>query len=70
MAHPGRMQYPIQPGILRNGTNTIAVSLWALDETGLTIGDDDLKLEMTGMVKTGMNMTSIHVDSPGWRDRG
>lgn len=54
-------QFPIPPGILRNGTNTLAVSLWALDPTGLQLGQpgESLALEVDGVIATSLDMTRV-----------
>jgi hypothetical protein len=64
-------QYPIQPGILHNGCNTIAVSLWALDESGLRLGPPTtaLHLEVEGVLKTSLDMEAIKLHSPEWQRR-
>ena len=56
-----RCQFPIPPGILINGTNTIAVSHWALesDKDALSIGAEGIKVVVSGLTETGFDMGPV-----------
>ncbi|KAH7333386.1 glycoside hydrolase family 35 protein [Rhexocercosporidium sp. MPI-PUGE-AT-0058] len=59
--------FPVFPGILNyNGYNTIAISVWAMDTEGASVG---VEWEVTGVVESGFKMEETEYLRPGWVDR-
>ncbi|KAH9209065.1 putative beta-galactosidase [Leptodontidium sp. 2 PMI_412] len=59
--------FPVFPGILNyNGDNTIAISVWAMDAKGASVG---VEWDVIGVVESGFKMGDTGYLRPGWVDR-
>ncbi|ORX33785.1 glycoside hydrolase superfamily [Kockovaella imperatae] len=65
-----QLRYPVPPGILHNGTNTLAMSVFGYNDTAAdwTIGDAGLTLEIDSYTASSLDLSSMTVDSPSWHD--
>ena len=61
-----QLNYPIPPGILLNGTNTIALSVFSLNSStsDLGIGASGLVLQIDQVVSTSLDLFCLGVVSP------
>lgn len=71
MPHIGpQTVFPVPPGILNNqGTNYLAVSLWAMTDAGASL--EGIELVNYGLYQTDFGFGSIDGAAlqPGWTDR-
>lgn len=59
-------QFPVPPGILVDGTNDVALSIWALNGTA-SIGE--IKLTVNSIVTTSLKMDKLSPNNPVWKKR-
>jgi hypothetical protein len=65
-----QLAYSIPPGILVNGTNTVALSVFSLNSstTDLGIGASGLRLQIDQAISTSLHLSDLGVVSPTIRD--
>jgi len=65
-----QLVYPVPPGILVNGTNTVALSVFSLNGSAadLGIGASGLRLQVDQVVSTSLDLSCLRVVSPTLRD--
>ena len=61
-------QFPIPPGIMRNGSNTLALSVFTYNTTAVDDISAGMEVQVDSYTGSCLDLPNISVESPTWSD--